>query len=798
MNTRARIFRFGPFSFDSAQQELRRRTRRVPLSVSLLKLLTLFLTRRGELITREQIALTLWEDSSTIDIVTGINTAVRRLRAQLDDDPAAPTYIETVIGIGYRFIADVEEIEDAGTAGNAAVHSNVPAPIPAPVERPLIQQPAPLEVADIEAVISVPADTPPAPAKDAPREAEPSLPIRSHRFRPAVLVLGAALLLLALGAAVMRHRSAQLAASQREASHLSPSLVPSLAQITFNDEENRITAEAVSPTGHSVAYSDRYGISVHTLDSGKDRLLTSPSSFRTERLAWHPSEDWLLVSGIDIASHRSEAWAVFMHGETPRLLLDDARLAVVSPDGIHIAYTRAENSEIWLADGSGQNAHLLVPKVDGDSFICLLWSPQSDRLIVDRASQDRVSGDRMSGVTPANPATSDHTNTPPRSTYESVDIRTGKLLGKQENVRFNSGFLLKDGRFLFPSNGDFGGTKIMMVNTDPATGGFLSSPQLASPALIGNVGGDQDFLSASTNGGWMGAVLTSHTSDVYVAEVHWPGPTLEEAARLTDRSSNYYPDAWTPEGDAVLFDRSNRTQVIGKQRLGEKKMEVVAQLPDIAAMAAFSPDGKWILFTEFAGSPSHATGIFSVPSSGGKPRQLYTTGAIDEFHCPVSSTGSCVMRETNEKKEFVFFALDPIQGMQQEIGRNPWEPTMLGDWSVSPDGSTVAMANHDPENPGIQLIHLSAHGSTPLSTIPVPGFGEVREATWSPDAKGFFVETKTTTGYNLLYVDQAGHAKLLRQSPIAIWVVPSRDGKKLAFPGLTVASNVWAGRTLLP
>jgi hypothetical protein len=94
----------------------------------------------------------------------------------------------------------------------------------------------------------------------------------------------------------------------------------------------------------------------------------------------------LLVSGIDLVSHRSEAWAVFMHGETPRLLLNDARLAAVSSDGNHIAYTHAENSEIWLADGSGQNAHLLVPKVDGDSFICLLWSPQSDRLIMDRIS----------------------------------------------------------------------------------------------------------------------------------------------------------------------------------------------------------------------------------------------------------------------------------------------------------------------------------------------------------------------------------------------------------------------------
>ena len=214
-------------------------------------------------------------------------------------------------------------------------------------------------------------------------------------------------------------------------------------------------------------------------------------------------------------------------------------------------------------------------------------------------------------------------------------------------------------------------------------------------------------------------------------------------------------------------------------------------------MAAFSPDGKWILFTEFAGSPSHAVGIFGVPSSGGKPRQLRTTGAVDEFHCSVSSMGSCVVRET-DGKEFVFISLDPIQGMQQEVARIPWRPTMLGDWSVSPDGSAVAMANHDPENPGLQLIHLSSHSSTPPSTIPVRGFGEVCEPTWSADAKGFFVETKTTSGYNLLYVDLAGHAKLLRQSPIAIWGVPSRDGKKLAFPSVTVTSNVWAGRTSLP
>jgi DNA-binding winged helix-turn-helix (wHTH) protein/Tol biopolymer transport system component len=777
MTTRAGIYRFGPFSFDLAQQELRRRTRRLPLSVSLLKLLTLFLTRRGELITRDEIAAALWEDSSTIDVVTGINTAVRRLRAQLDDDPSAPTYIETVIGIGYRFIAEVEEIEDAGAVGNAAV------PVLSPVDR----APDALEVADLAAGPAIPVDALSQSAKDASREAQPFSKTGSHRLTPAVLVLGAVLLLLALGAAVLQHRSAKLVATKPGAPHLGSSLAPPLAQITFNDEENRITAEAISPDGHLVAYSDRYGISVHELDRGADRLLTSPSSFRAERISWPPGEDWVLVSGVDQASHRRQAWAVFMHGETPRLLLQDAGLAVVSPDGSHIAFTRAQNSEIWLADGSGQNPHLLVARVEGDSFTCLLWSAQGDRLI-----DDRISGSPLSDV-----AGADQTGAPPRSIYESVDIRSGKLLAQQDNVRFNSGFLLKDGRFLFFVNGDLNGAKLMMVKTDPATGEFLAPPQPVSPTQVQNVGGDADFLSASANGGWIGALLTSHTSDVDVAEVHWPGPTLQETARLTDRSANNYPDAFTPSGDAILFDRNANTQLIARQRLGEKKREIVAQLPGIAAMATFSPDGKWILFTEFAGSPARAIGIFSLPAGGGQPQQLRTTGAIEEFRCSISSAGSCVIRESNEKKELVFFALDPVQGMQQELARIPWEPTMLGDWSVSPDGSTVAMANHDPKNPGIQLIQLSPRRSAP-STIPVAGFGEVCEATWSPDAQGFFVETKMTTGFNLLYVDRTGHAKLLRQSPNSIWGIPSRDGKKLAFPSLTDASNVWAGRTLLP
>jgi DNA-binding winged helix-turn-helix (wHTH) protein len=100
--------KFGGFEFDLKRSELRKRGLRVRMSASQTRLLTLFLERPGELITRDEITARLWTDTATIDIDTGINTAINRLRTTLNDNPAKPALIETVIGAGYRFIAEVE------------------------------------------------------------------------------------------------------------------------------------------------------------------------------------------------------------------------------------------------------------------------------------------------------------------------------------------------------------------------------------------------------------------------------------------------------------------------------------------------------------------------------------------------------------------------------------------------------------------------------------------------------------------------------------------------------------------
>ena len=72
-----------------------------------MELLILLLERPGELVSREEIAERLWGKDVFLDVDHGINTAIRKVRAALRDDPEKPRFVETVVGKGYRFAAPV-------------------------------------------------------------------------------------------------------------------------------------------------------------------------------------------------------------------------------------------------------------------------------------------------------------------------------------------------------------------------------------------------------------------------------------------------------------------------------------------------------------------------------------------------------------------------------------------------------------------------------------------------------------------------------------------------------------------
>ena len=101
-----------------------------------MELLLLLVEAPGDLIPRDMIARRLWQDAGFVDVEASIHTAVMRVRQALGDHRAS--FVETVPGKGYRFVAPVERVlrktPDQREAPNAGVH-NLPAELTSLVGR---------------------------------------------------------------------------------------------------------------------------------------------------------------------------------------------------------------------------------------------------------------------------------------------------------------------------------------------------------------------------------------------------------------------------------------------------------------------------------------------------------------------------------------------------------------------------------------------------------------------------------------------------------------------------------------
>jgi DNA-binding winged helix-turn-helix (wHTH) protein/tetratricopeptide (TPR) repeat protein len=96
---------------DLGRYELRRCGRRVKLEKKPMELLIFLVSRREQLVSREEIVAKLWRSDLFIDSETNINNIVRKVRTALGDDSAKPRFLETVVGKGYRFVGPVRVLD---------------------------------------------------------------------------------------------------------------------------------------------------------------------------------------------------------------------------------------------------------------------------------------------------------------------------------------------------------------------------------------------------------------------------------------------------------------------------------------------------------------------------------------------------------------------------------------------------------------------------------------------------------------------------------------------------------------
>ena len=90
---------------DFKNLELRTAGETIRLTLMEMELLRYLITHKGQVVSRKAILEDVWGLHEETD-TRAIDNFIVRLRKYIEDDPAKPTHLLTVRGVGYRFVVD--------------------------------------------------------------------------------------------------------------------------------------------------------------------------------------------------------------------------------------------------------------------------------------------------------------------------------------------------------------------------------------------------------------------------------------------------------------------------------------------------------------------------------------------------------------------------------------------------------------------------------------------------------------------------------------------------------------------
>ena len=100
----ADVITSGPFSLNLRSRELMKNGQRIDLTQVEYLLMKNFLENRGRALARDEIMNEVWGRDYHGDLKV-VDVNIRRLRLKIEDDAAAPKYIATIWGFGYKWEA---------------------------------------------------------------------------------------------------------------------------------------------------------------------------------------------------------------------------------------------------------------------------------------------------------------------------------------------------------------------------------------------------------------------------------------------------------------------------------------------------------------------------------------------------------------------------------------------------------------------------------------------------------------------------------------------------------------------
>jgi Tol biopolymer transport system component len=324
----------------------------------------------------------------------------------------------------------------------------------------------------------------------------------------------------------------------------------------------------------------------------------------------------------------------------------------------------------------------------------------------------------------------------------------------------------------------------------------VSAKPVGAPIRINRETGVTHSVSASADGKRLAFFRSNYQPDVYVSDVDPRGPKVSTPQILTLDEREDFPYTWTPDSRSVIFisnrDGQNR---IYRQAADQASAELlVAGSLGHLQIPRLSPDKKSLLYLDLpnAGDSSNRVRMMRVPVEGGPSQFVLEGDGINNHQCAFAPSTLCIFSVTSAN-QIRFFTFDPISGKSQEIP--DWKREHADyykfNWSLSPDGQTLALATGTRDEPEITL-KSTVDGKE--RNLPLQSWAGISSFDWASDSQSLWVAAYTFPDTSfLLNVDQHGHARtVLEDKEMKIgWAIPSPDGRRLALWKGSGESNVW-------
>ena len=506
-----------------------------------------------------------------------------------------------------------------------------------------------------------------------------------HRLRIAPAAIA---LLSVICAAVILHFWMQPAAVPK---------VPSYIQLTHDGQQKSLVgtdgARLYLDLGGGRAGSfASHGIAEMSVSGGEPRKLSLAPSPNMVPVDLSADGSELLVVDGQGAPPKGPLWSLPILGGSPRRLADAVgESAAWSPDGKSLVYTSL--GDVFLAKADGTQSRKLLG-VKGD-ILNIVWTPDGSHLRFDSSETAGTVGRQL--------------------VWEASADGTGlhRLLeGWHEPPDECCGRWTPDGKyFVFQSGGQ--------IWALPKAGGFLHSesspiPLTSSPLTLSSPRPSKDgkklFMIGQTYRG--------------------------ELTRYDAKSGQFVPFLGGISAEYINFSKdgqwvsyvSYREGTLWRSKVDGSERQQLTYPPMYPLLPRWSPDGKKIIFFEFALSGDKPARIYEVSPDGGSPRQLLPDDHSQQLDPNWSPDGSKIIfaGESNDPTS----AIHILELASRQISDLPGSQGLYSPrWS--PDGRYVSAFSADSKT--LLLFDFQTQKWTELAT------GSLSWLNWSHDGHYIYV-----------------------------------------------------------